>query len=106
MPDYEEFNKIDATITQSETPRLSKKEQKRQLKRKRWEETKDERKAKLKAKQKAKKEVLRSSGVPTKKKLKVQSQEESGIRIVIDCAFDELMTEKVRFRSKLFFDSF
>lgn len=78
-------------------PPLSKNALKRQLKRERWEDTKADRRAQKKAKLKAKKETLRLSGqkLPRKGKPIVEGQENSGIRVVIDCEFDDLMTEKV-----------
>ena len=78
-------------------PPLSKNAIKRQLKRQRWEDSKEERKAYKKAKLKEKKETLKKVGqkLPRKSKPVVEGQEDSGIRVVIDCAFDELMTDKV-----------
>jgi len=77
-------------------PPLSKNALKRQLKRKRWEESKPERRAHKKAKLKEKNETLRQSGQKLRKRApRVEGQENSGIRVVIDCAFDDFMIEKV-----------
>jgi tRNA (guanine9-N1)-methyltransferase len=79
-----------------ETAVLSKNALKRQLKRQRWEDSKDDRRAYKKAKLKEKKEASKATGdkKPARRK-PIEGQESSGIRVVIDCAFDELMTEKV-----------
>ena len=75
---------------------LSKNALKRELKRQRWEDSKEDRRAYKKAKLKEKKEALKAAGQnrPTRRK-PIEGQESSGIRVVIDCEFDELMTEKV-----------
>jgi tRNA (guanine9-N1)-methyltransferase len=88
---------LSSSNAQDFVPPLSKNAIKRQLKRQRWEDSKEERKAYKKAKLKEKKETLKKSGqkLPRKSKSVVEGQEGSGIRIVIDCAFDELMTDKV-----------
>jgi hypothetical protein len=79
----------------SDSP-LSKNALKRQLKRQRWEDGKEARKEYKKAKLKQKKEVLKANGKPLpKKKVFVEGQNDSGVRVVIDCGFDELMTDKV-----------
>src|SRR5579859_4524627 len=84
------------STTQLQDAPLSKNALKRALKRKRWEETKDSRKALKKAKLKDKKEKMKVAGQPLKKrKLVVEGQVESGIKVVIDCSFDDLMTDKV-----------
>jgi hypothetical protein len=80
---------------QEPDPPLSKNALKRQLKRQRWEESKEERRAQKKARLKEKKETLKLKGQKRPKKAKVEGQENSGIRVVIDCAFDDYMTEKV-----------
>src|SRR5271156_2968789 len=75
---------------------LSKNALKRQLKRKRWEESKSERRAHKKAKLKEKKETLKQTGQRLRKRAsKVYGQENSGVRVVIDCAFDDFMIDKV-----------
>ena len=81
----------------SDAAPLSKNALKRQLKRQRWEESKDERRAHKKAKVKEKKEQLKLSGqyIPKKKKIAVPGQTSSGVRVVVDCGFDDLMTDKV-----------
>ena len=96
MTEPEEQSKSPSGVRNA-APQLSKKAIKRQLKRQRWEESKDERRAHKKAKLKQKKEALKASGqkLPRKGKPVIGSQESSGIRVVIDCAFDELMTDKV-----------
>jgi tRNA (guanine9-N1)-methyltransferase len=83
---------------QEGTSQLSKNAIKRQLKRQRWEDSKDERRAYKKAKLKAKKEALKMTGqkLPRKNRPIFKGQEDSGRRVVIDCAFDDLMTDKVR----------
>ena len=95
-------------VTQNETPPLSKNALKRQLKRKKWEDSKKERKALHKAKLKAKKEALKLRGerLPKKKRKTIEGQEESGVRVVIDCEFDDLMVDKVVIPSQsiLYFD--
>jgi tRNA (guanine9-N1)-methyltransferase len=93
--------------TQLAVPSRSKNELKRQLKRQRWEDSKDDRRAYKKAKLKEKKERRKLSGqLPSKKgKPVVKGQESSGIRVVIDCAFDALMTDKVDSHA-MFLDSF
>ena len=79
-----------------EDPPLSKNALKRALKRKRWEETKDDRKAMKKAKLKEKKEKSKLAGeAQNRRKVVVEGQEESGIKVVVDCSFDHLMTDKV-----------
>jgi tRNA (guanine9-N1)-methyltransferase len=84
------------TTTEQEGPVLSKNALKRQLKRQRWEDSKEDRRAYKKAKLKEKKEASKLAGAkrPTRRK-PVEGQEDSGIRVVIDCEFDDLMTEKV-----------
>jgi tRNA (guanine9-N1)-methyltransferase len=85
-----------ASSAQPEDPPLSKNAFKRALKRKRWEEAKDDRKALKKAKLKEKKEKLKLAGQPLKRrKVMVKGQEESGLRVVVDCSFDHLMNDKV-----------
>ena len=87
---------VPASTAQLEEPPLSKSALKRALKRKRWEESKDTRKAAKKAKLKEKKEKMKIAGQPLKRrKLVVEGQEESGIKVVVDCSFDHLMTDKV-----------
>jgi tRNA (guanine9-N1)-methyltransferase len=78
-------------------PPLSKNALKRQLKRQRWEESKPERRAIKKAKLKQKKQAIKLTGEkpPTRRKFPIEGQENSGVRVVIDCGFDELMTDKV-----------
>src|SRR5215471_5893758 len=78
-------------------PPLSKNALKRQLKRQRWEDSKADRRAYKKAKLKEKKEIIKQSGqrLPKKGKPVVEGQENSGIRVVIDCSFDDLMIDKV-----------
>jgi tRNA (guanine9-N1)-methyltransferase len=78
-------------------PPLSKNALKRKLKNQRWEEGKDERRAHKKAKIKEKKERQKLSGeyIPKKNKISVPDQKSSGIRVVVDCGFDDLMTDKV-----------
>ena len=70
---------------------------KRQLKRQRWEDSKADRRAYKKAKIKEKKEIMKQSGqrLPKKGRLVVEGQENSGIKVVIDCSFDDLMIDKV-----------
>jgi hypothetical protein len=86
-----------AAIVEQQTPPLSKKALKRQLKRQRWEESKGERRALQKAKLRQKKEEFKRTGqkFPKKRKPVVKGQESSGVRVVLDCAFDDLMNEKV-----------
>ena len=86
-----------STNIQDVIPPLSKNAIKRQLKRQRWEDSKADRRAYKKAKLKEKKESLKLSGqkLPKKDKPVIRGQENTGIRVVIDCGFDELMTEKV-----------
>jgi len=75
---------------------LSKNALKRQLKRKLWEESKPERRAIKKAKLREKKETLKQTGQKLNKRPpKVEGQENSGVRVVIDCGFDDYMIEKV-----------
>jgi tRNA (guanine9-N1)-methyltransferase len=78
-------------------PVLSKNALKRQLKRQRWEDSKADRRAYKKAKLKEKKEVMKQSGqrLPKRGRPVVEGQENSGIRVVIDCSFDDLMIDKV-----------
>ena len=78
-------------------PQLSKNAIKRQLKRQRWEDSREERRAYKKAKLREKKEVLKLSGQKPNKQRKVvvEGQKSSCIRVVIDCAFDDLMIDKV-----------
>lgn len=84
---------------QGAEPPVSKNALKRELKRKRWEESKPERRAIKKAKLRQKKETLKQSGQKLNKRPpKVKGQENSGVRVVIDCAFDDYMIEKVRHR--------
>ena len=86
----------DTSDVQDAEPPLSKNALKRQLKRKRWEESKPERRAHKKAKLKEKQESLKQSGQKLRKRpAKVVGQEKSGVRVVIDCAFDDYMIEKV-----------
>jgi hypothetical protein len=95
MEENESPSKETSTVEGTE-PLLSKNALKRQLKRKRWEESKPERRAHKKAKLKEKKETLKQSGQKLRKRApKVDGQENSGIRVVIDCAFDDFMIEKV-----------
>lgn len=83
--------------TPEAVPPLSKNAQKRQLKRQRWEDSKADRRAYKKAKLKEKKEIMKQSGqrLPKKGRPVVEGQENSGIRVVIDCSFDDLMIDKV-----------
>ena len=76
---------------------LSKNAIKRQLKRRMWEESREDRNAYKKAKRKQKKEASKASGNPLakKRKIAVEGQESSDVRVVIDCSFDKLMTDKV-----------
>jgi tRNA (guanine9-N1)-methyltransferase len=76
---------------------LSKNAWKRQLKRRLWEESREERRAVKRAKLKRKKEEMRLAGLPLPKKRKSNrtQQEESEIRVVLDCSFDSLMNDKV-----------
>lgn len=85
------------TNAQEVIPPLSKNAIKRQLKRQRWEDSKADRQAYKKAKIKEKKESLKLSGqkLPKKDKPVIRGQENTGIRVVVDCGFDDLMTEKV-----------
>jgi|SRR5271169_5599012 len=91
----ESENKI--PIVQPQDPQLSKKAFKRQLKRQRWEESKPERRALKKAKLQQKKAEFKRIGqiFPKKQKPVVKDQEASGVRVVLDCSFDDLMNEKV-----------
>jgi tRNA (guanine9-N1)-methyltransferase len=83
--------------TTSNDPPLSKNALKRQLKRQRWEDGKEERRAYKKAKLKQKKEDMKANGqlLPKRNKATVEGQEDSGFKVVIDCGFDELMSDKV-----------
>ena len=83
--------------TPEAVPPLSKNALKRQLKRQRWEDSKADRRAYKKAKLKEKKEIMKQSGqrLPKKRRPVVEGQENSGIRVVIDCSFDDLMIDKV-----------
>jgi len=85
-----------ATLLSTEKP-LSKNAIKRQLKRQRWEESREERRELKRAKLKQKKEELKSSGqpLPKKRKISIKDQEDSGVRVVLDCSFDSLMNDKV-----------
>jgi len=76
---------------------LSKNALKRQLKHQRWEESKADRRAVKRAKLKERKEKQKARGdyVPRKNRMAVQGQLASGLRVVVDCAFDDLMTDKV-----------
>ena len=87
----------EAVNTPEPGPPLSKNALKRQLKRQRWEDSKADRRAYKKAKLKEKKEIMKLSGqrLPKKGKPVIEGQENSGIRVVIDCSFDDLMIEKV-----------
>ena len=78
-------------------PPLSKNALKRQLKRQRWEESREERRAIKRAKIKQKKEKMKLNGQAQTKRRKpsLKDQEQSGIRVVLDCSFDNLMNEKV-----------
>jgi tRNA (guanine9-N1)-methyltransferase len=87
---------VPGSTAQLQDAPLSKNALKRALKRKRWEETKDSRKALKKAKLKDKKEKMKLAGQPSKRrKVVVEGQVESGIKVVLDCSFDDLMTDKV-----------
>jgi len=76
---------------------LSKNALKRHLKRQRWEESKADRRAVKRAKLREKREQQKLSGdyIPRKNRVAVQGQQNSGVRVVVDCAFDDLMTDKV-----------
>lgn len=78
-------------------PPLSKNALKRQLKRQRWEESREERRTIKRAKIKQKKEKMKLNGQTQTKRSKpsLKDQEQSGIRVVLDCSFDNLMNEKV-----------
>jgi len=79
-----------------QTPPLSKNALKRELKRQRWEDSKEERRAHKKAKIQRKKQEMKLSGQKHAKRPKhVEGQESSGIRVVVDCSFDNLMNERV-----------
>lgn len=95
-PDVKE-NTDTLSNTASSDPTLSKNALKRQLKRQRWEDSKEDRRAYKKAKLKQKKEEMKANGQTLKrKKVTVEGQEDSDIKVVIDCGFDELMSDKVR----------
>ena len=83
--------------TPEAVPTISKNALKRQLKRQRWEDSKADRRACKRAKLKEKKEIMKQSGqrLPKKGRPVVEGQENSGIRVVIDCSFDDLMIDKV-----------
>jgi len=101
-------NSTASPITQSETisqtPQLSKNAQKRALKQEKWESLRDARREKRKEKLKEKKTKLRLAGerLPPRKKPPVEGQENSGVKVVIDCAFDDWMIDKVRPQSACF----
>jgi len=101
-------NSTASPITQSEsvsqTPQLSKNAQKRALKQEKWESLRDARREKRKEKLKEKKTKLRLAGerLPPRKKPPVEGQENSRVKVVIDCAFDDWMIDKVRPQSVCF----
>src|SRR5271163_3000375 len=100
MEDHDKHEELSPSHPESELP-LSKNAQKRLLKRQRWEDGKAERRAHKKYKLKEKKEALKLTGqrLPRKVKAVVPDQETSGIRVVVDCAFDNMMSEKVSYYS-------
>ena len=91
-----------ATASTSQTqsppkaPEMSKNAQKRALKREKWESLRDARREKRKEKLKEKKIKLKEAGerLPPRKKPPVEGQENSGVKVVIDCAFDDWMNDK------------
>lgn len=92
-------------------PVLSKNQRKKLAKKAAWEASKPARKAAEKAKRKAKTEEYRrkrDAGLlddddrgPPKKKHKVRQGEPFKSTVIVDCSFDELMTDRVRSRSGL-----
>ena len=79
---------------------LSKRAQKRELKRQIWEETREQRKAikkeKLRNKKSELKRIAAETGQPVTKKQRSSLEERVnvGVNVVIDCDFDALMTDK------------
>jgi len=96
MAEDEEYRQAIPEGKKDDIP-LSKNALKRQLKRQRWEESKADRRAVKRAKLKERKEKQKVSGdyVPQTNRVAVQGQQASGVRVVVDCAFDDLMTDKV-----------
>lgn len=79
---------------------MSKREWKRQQKKQRWEETREQYMAEKREKKKQARERRRArereegtDHVPKKRKLLPSEQEQTGVRVVVDCAFDDLMKE-------------
>ncbi|KAK6093743.1 tRNA (guanine(9)-N(1))-methyltransferase [Batrachochytrium dendrobatidis] len=88
--------KQDASTDQTIFSGLSKNARKRLLKEKRWIEGKADRKAKFKQEREAMRQKRLAEGLsanPSRKKNKID-QENSGIRIAIDCNFEKYMTDQ------------
>jgi tRNA (guanine9-N1)-methyltransferase len=94
-------NTATSSTIQSRTikaPQLSKNAQKRALKQEKWDSLRDARRENRKEKLKEKKTKMKLAGerLPPRKKPPIEGQENSGVKVVIDCAFDDWMNDKVR----------
>ncbi|KAJ3405466.1 tRNA (guanine(9)-N(1))-methyltransferase [Chytridiales sp. JEL 0842] len=86
------------STTQDQLP-LSKRAQKRLLKAQKWEEGREARKVIRKEKKKQKQEerkkrIAEGLEVPMKKRIKLEDQKPSNMRVVVDCEFEDYMNIK------------